>query len=92
MATRSDSEKRRSDERLEFITKCRLDINGNVLECIVDNISTVGAAIELVSSDEHSLHVGETGTLHVLLLSPVSFQCKVVRVGSTQIGVEFLSG
>lgn len=90
MAKKSVNDKRRSDERLEFPTKCRLDISGTEYDCIVDNISAVGAAIEVSCSNKHSLHVGEMGTLSVLLLSPVRFHCKVVRVSATQIGVEFV--
>jgi hypothetical protein len=87
------SDSHRSDERLNLTTKCRLDISGKVYDCIVDNISTVGAAIDITDitlSNKHFLQVGEMGTLNVLLLSPVKFHCKVVRVSSKQIGVEFV--
>lgn len=90
MARRSATDRRRSVERLDFTTKCRLSIGGNVYDCLVDNISTVGAAIEMPHSNIHLLHVGERGTLNVLLLSPVRFHCKVVRIGSSQIGVTFI--
>jgi|SRR6185369_4902316 len=87
---RSGSYKRRSDERLDLTTQCRLDIGGKVFDCIVDNISTVGASIDITFTKTHIFQVGETGTLNVLLLSPVRFNCKVVRMNSTQICVEFV--
>lgn len=94
MKSRRGSDKCRRDKRLNITTKCRLDISGKVHDCIVDNISTVGAAIDITNlkfSKKNLLQVGEMGTLNVLLLAPVKFHCKVVWVSSTQIGVEFIN-
>lgn len=81
--------KKRSDERVKFTTKCQLDINGKKYNCLVDNISTTGASIELTASDLNHIQVGELGTLKVILLSPVKYLCRVVRVSSNQIGLHF---
>ncbi len=80
----------RSDERLTFITKCQLDINGIKYNCLVENISTAGALIEMTASDQNCIHVGEMGTLDVLLLAPVKYRCKVVRINSNQIALQFV--
>jgi hypothetical protein len=82
--------KQRSDERVNFITKCRLDINGTIYDGLVDNISTTGASIEMTDSGQIDIHVGDMGTLKVLLLSPVKYLCKVVRINSNQIGLQFI--
>lgn len=82
--------KQRSDERVKFTTKCQLDINGKKYNCLVDNISTTGASIEMTASEQNYIQVGEMGTLKVLLLSPVKYLCKVVRVNSNQIGLHFV--
>ena len=87
---RSDSDMRRRDERLDLTTKGRLDISGKVYDCIVDNISPVGESIDIALTKTPILQVGQTGTLNVLLLSPVRFHCRVVRTSSTRIGVEFV--
>ncbi|WP_223922358.1 PilZ domain-containing protein [Geobacter sp. AOG2] len=84
------SEKQRSDNRVALLTKCQLDIKGRTYNCLVDNISTTGAAIEMTVADHDDIQVGETATLNVLLLSPVTYRCKVVRISSDQIGVQFV--
>jgi len=83
-------DKARNDERVNIITKCRLDIKGRRYDCILDNISTIGASVEINASDQDSIHIGDTGTLHVLLLSAVQYLFKVVRTDSNRIGLQFL--
>ena len=90
MAMNNIYDKKRSDERLKFITKCRLDIDGVTYDGIVENISTAGAAIKVTSPGQDLLQVGQSGTLTVLLLSPVKYLCNVVRIDNSQIGVQFL--
>ncbi|HEX9023229.1 MAG TPA: PilZ domain-containing protein [Geobacteraceae bacterium] len=85
-----DMTKQRSDERLTFVTKCLLDINGKTYDCLVDNISTAGALIEMTASGETCIQVGDTGTLNVLLLAPVTYHCKVVRITSKHIALQFV--
>jgi PilZ domain len=83
-------EKQRSESRVELLTKCQLEINGKKYNCLVDNISTTGAAVEMAEGDQECIHVGDMGTLDVLLLSSVTYLCKVVRIDSNLIGVQFI--
>jgi len=81
--------KKRIDSRLPFLTKCILDIEGAKYNCLVNNISNIGALIEMDSSPQNHIHVNGEGLLTVLLLSPVQFACKVVRIDSNQVGLQF---
>jgi hypothetical protein len=83
-------DKARSDERLTLKTGCQLDANGMIYDALIDNISTVGASIEIAELAQKDIKVGDTGTLHVLLLSPVQYLCKVVRIDANQIGLQFV--
>lgn len=80
----------RNDERIRIVTKCSLDIKGTKYDCILENISTVGASIEIDGSDQNNIHIGDAGTLHVLLLSVVQYPCKVVRTDSKGVGLQFV--
>lgn len=80
----------RSDERVAFRTTCVLNINGNQYKGLLDNISDNGALIALISSHQDRIHQGDTGTLQVLLLSPVTYRCRVVRIKGNEIAVEFI--
>lgn len=80
----------RNDERVNIVTKCILDINGARYDCILDNISTLGASIEMNGSDQGTVHVGDVGTLHVLLISVVQYLCRVVRIDSRGVGLQFV--
>ena len=82
--------KQRGDSRVELLTKCQLEIKGKKYNCLVDNISTTGASIEMADTDLDNIQVGDTGTLVVLLLFPVTYHCRVVRRSSDQIGVQFV--
>ncbi len=84
-------DKQRSDERINIITKCSLDINGTKYYGILDNISTIGASIEINTSDKINIQIGDIGTLHVLLLSTVQYLCKVVRTDSNRVGLQFIA-
>ena len=84
-------DKQRNDERVNVITKCSLDINGTKYYCILDNISTIGASIEIDASDKNNIQIGDVGTLHVLLLSTVQYLCKVVRADSNRVGLQFIA-
>jgi len=85
-------EQQRSEERVTFTTMCLLDIRGNKYHCLVGNISTAGACIEVNDSDQKCIHLGDGGSLKVLLLSPVQYQCRVVRKNINEIGLEFVDG
>jgi hypothetical protein len=67
-----------------------LDINGSKYDGLVDNISTTGASVELAASGQIDIQVGDKGTLNVLLLSPVNYMCKVVRINSNKVGLQFV--
>ena len=83
-------DRQRGDSRVELLTKCQLEIKGKNYNCLVDNISTTGASVEMSDTDMDRIQVGDTGTLVVLLLSPVTYHCRVVRRSSDQIGVQFI--
>jgi len=83
-------DKKRGEERIAFKTTCILDIKDSKYSCLVDNISTAGALIEVNTSDQGCIQMGDVGTLKVLLLSPVTYLCKVIRIHSNQIGLHFV--
>ncbi|HEY4743741.1 MAG TPA: PilZ domain-containing protein [Desulfuromonadaceae bacterium] len=83
-------DQQRRDERVTLTTKGLLDINDARHECVVDNISTIGAFIELKVPGKHRIHAGDRGVLHVLLLTPVKYLCVVVRIEATGIGLQFI--
>lgn len=80
----------RNDQRISFTTSGLLDIRGSIYSCLVDNISTSGVLIEVNNLDQENIRLGDIGTLSILLLSPVNYQCRVVRIDSNQIGLHFL--
>ena len=80
----------RSDERIEYVTKCELDIRGTIHMCLLDNLSATGASVEMTPSGQNYIQEGEIVMLMVLLSSPVKYLCTVVRVKSTQICLQFL--
>ena len=80
----------RGDARVQYITKCELDIRGTIYKCLLDDLSSSGASVEMTSSDQDYIQLGEIGTLTVLLASPVKYLCTVMRIKSTQLGLQFL--
>lgn len=82
--------KQRGDERVAITTMCHLNIGNTKIKCLVDNISETGALVKLTASEQSNIHLDEIGTLDVLLLSPVSYRCKVVWIKSDQIGLQFI--
>lgn len=81
--------KERIDERITILTKCKLEIDGRKSDCLVENISTVGAMIKLDKTDYKFISVGDTGMISILLLSPVHYLCRVIRKEKGQIGLQF---
>lgn len=59
-------------------------------DCLVENISTVGASVHLTDSDQASMHVGDTGILTVLLLTSVTYPCKIVRIDLNRVALQFI--
>ena len=80
----------RDDERIPFTTHGLLDIRGSKYSCMVDNISNTGVLIEVNNSEQEHIRLGDIGTLHILLLAPVRYSCRVVRIDSNEIGLHFL--
>ena len=83
-------DKDREDERVIIKTKCRLDIKGTKYDGIVDNISTLGASVEINASIKNKIRIGDTGALYVLLLSTIKYLFKVVRIDTKNIGLQFI--
>jgi hypothetical protein len=80
----------RSDERFAFKTKCWLHIDGEKYNCLIDNLSTTGASIEMDDPIQDRIQVGGVGFLTVLLLTTVEYPCKIVRMKELQVGLQFL--
>jgi hypothetical protein len=80
----------RCDDRFPFVTKCRLDINDCNYSCLIDNLSTAGASVEMTDEEYERIHVGDTGALTVLLLTSVTYLCTVVRMDADRIGLQFI--
>ncbi len=83
-------DKQRSDQRVNYISKCLLDVHGTIYPGILENISKTGAAIEIVETLPHTIQCGETCILSTLLLSPVKYSCKILRIDSKRIALQFL--
>lgn len=83
------SSKERIDERVTILTKCKMDIDGRKFDCLVENISTVGAMIHVDEADYAYFSVGDKGTINILLLSPVKYVFTIIRKEHGQIGLQF---
>ena len=80
----------RHTERLSWVSNGVLEVHGSKYECFLDNISDEGALIRFTETDLPALNPGVTCTLKVVLLNVVEYPCKVVRVNSPQVGLQFL--
>ncbi len=69
---------------------CKLIIGNAGLNCLVDNISETGASVKIPASIRGGIHLGDTVTLKVLLISPVNYLCRVVRIMSDHVGLQFV--
>jgi hypothetical protein len=81
--------KNRHAERLPWVSKGVLEVNNSKYECFLDNISDEGALIRFIETDVPALIPGTVCTLKVILLNVVEYPCKVVRVNSPQVGLQF---
>lgn len=81
--------KERVDERVTLLTKCKLEINGKKFDGLVDNISTLGALVELDRWSLMYIDIGDRGAIKLLLLSPVQYLCTVVRKYPKHIAIKF---
>jgi hypothetical protein len=82
--------KNRRAERLPWVSKGVLEVKSSKYECYLDNISDEGALIRFVETDVPELVPGVVCALKVILLNVVEYPCKVVRVNSPQVGLQFL--
>lgn len=82
--------KDRIDERVTILTNCQLEIESRKYDCLVENISTVGALIGIDKSSQKYIQVGDKGSITVLLLIPVKYVCIVVRKFPGHIGLQFV--
>lgn len=83
-------DKTRSDERVTFISHCILIYNGVEFPCLLNNISTTGALIEMNGPFPHAIQSEDACTLKVLLLSPVKYRCTVVHLDAAHVGLKFV--
>jgi hypothetical protein len=82
--------KERSDERITFISKGLLGDKGEKFPCLLGNISTTGALIEMGGGVADIIQVGDICTLDVVLLRPVTYTCKVVHRDAVHVGLQFI--
>ena len=82
--------KKRNDQRINYISKCLLEIRGTRYFGLLENISTTGASIEMLGISPSNIHRGDVCTLTTLLLSPVKYSCIILRADSTQIALQFV--
>jgi hypothetical protein len=83
--------KKRSDERVNFVSNSILIHKGEKFPCLLNNISTSGALIEMEGPVPDTIQGEDTCILNVLLLSPVKYNCKVVHLDSVHVGLQFIS-
>lgn len=82
--------KERSDQRVNYISKCLLDVHGTSYSGILENISKTGALIEIIETLPQTIQCGDTCILNALLLSPVKYTCEILRIDSPRIALQFL--
>ena len=80
----------RSDQRIKYISKCQLEIQGISYSGLLENVSTSGASIDVVDAVPDSIRCGDPCNLTTLLLGPVKLPCKIIRIDSTRIGLQFI--
>lgn len=59
--------------------------------CMLENISNHGALICIMDPVGGIMQQGDIICLKTILLSPVEYQCKVTRIDSNRIAVQFLN-
>jgi len=82
--------KKRTDDRVIFISMGMVDGNTEQVSCTLENISSVGALVRMKDHVPATLQMGDIIHLKTILLSPVELQCKVVRIDADQIAVQFI--
>lgn len=80
----------RSDQRVNYVSECLLDVQSTSYFCLLENISSTGASLEMIGDGPKNDQCGEECKLTVLLLSPVKYSCKILRINSFKIALKFL--
>jgi hypothetical protein len=84
-------EKNRNNDRIQFRSRCLLIINELKHTCLVTNMSTTEALVEISALYRNSIKVGDCGTVKVLLHLAVTYPCKVVSIDDNVIRLNFLN-
>lgn len=90
MMTRCVMDQKRNDHRVNYISKCFLNIQGESYSGLLENISTTGALIKMNDAVPQTIQCGNECVLSALLLIPVKCAGKILRIESTQIALLFL--
>lgn len=81
----------RQTERHPWISNGVLIVNESKFECFLNNISIEGALVSFQDNLEPDLHLGVECKLKVIILSVVVYECKVVHISSSKVGLKFQS-
>jgi hypothetical protein len=81
---------KRNDQRITYISKCLLEVHDASFAGLLENVSAAGASIEISGAMPQTVQDGDSCNLTALLLGPVKLPCKVLRITSTSIAVQFL--
>lgn len=82
--------KKRSDDRVVFISLGMVDDNTEEVSCTLENISPGGALVRMRGSIPDTIQKGDIIHLKTILLSPVELESRVVRIDADQIAVKFI--
>lgn len=80
-------------DRIVCEAKCILNFDGFDFQGVIENISLSGALIKLNDKITNSIQPGDTCDMIFRSnpdLYPVKYTCKVIRLDSAIIGIEFL--
>ncbi len=83
-------DQKRNDPRVNYISRCLLDIKGVRYFGLLENISTTGASIKMIDAVPKTIRCGSVCIMSALLLTPVTCPGKILRIDSTQIALQFL--
>lgn len=82
-------DKKRTDDRIVFISMGTVDGKTEKVSCTLENISPTGALVRMSGPVPETLQKGDIIHLKTILLSPVELECKVVRIDADQIAMQF---
>lgn len=81
---------KREHDRIAFISMGLVVGKSENIACSLENISHQGALIKINGPINQILQLGDLLRLKALLLTPVEFKCRVTRVDTDQIAVQFI--